>query len=230
MFNELFWAHIWYLVDTSWLARADAGCQLAEFCVGMGVGSQCCANLALLGRKFSTCSIVVICTKNTTFCYSTSLRFITILRWLQHVLRYQPTFCTILPARVYCWKAGLEKIHTHQWSYSLVVLSFNLSFKLHFYWLGFLMDWPLGVVTAVGLRVKTCWPLSLCNALMNSTYKQAQVTFACIYYSKVHNKIILRSPSSSYEVQANASYQASVHTRHPSITLGASNSLRVLTD
>ena len=157
-----------WLIHLDWL-QATAGCQLATFGVGIGVGSYRCANLALFGCKFSTCSIVVFCTKNTTFCCSTSLHFSTILRWLQCVLWYQP-FCTILPARVYCWKAGLEKIHTHQWSYSLVVLSSNLGFKLHFYWLGFLMDCTLGVVTAAGLRVKTCWPLLLFNAL------------ACMYF------------------------------------------------
>ena len=60
----------------------------------MGFWNQCCATLALFGRKFSTCSVVVFCTKNPPFCYSKSLRYSTILRWLQCVLWYQPRAMT----------------------------------------------------------------------------------------------------------------------------------------
>ena len=49
------------------VTNVDPGCQLAEFGVAIGL-SHLFANLVLIGNKFETCSMVVLYTKNTTFC------------------------------------------------------------------------------------------------------------------------------------------------------------------
>ena len=124
-----------WLIHLDWL-QANAGSQLATFGVGIGVGSYRCANLALLGCKFSTCSIVFFalrtplsaavpaCTSvlyydGCNVCYGTN-----------HSAPSCLPVCTVE-------KQVLRKyIHTS----GPTRLSSNLGFKLHFYWLGFLMD------------------------------------------------------------------------------------------
>ena len=179
MFNELFmgsklipgWLH-------AWLARADAKyARLAKFYVGAHVGwkpmllqtlqlawhadrgcakllySELFANLKHLGTVFAT---LPACRLQYWLHYNDCTAM-----WLW----YQPIFCTILPAHVYCWTAGLEQLNTNQWSYSLIVFSFTLGFRLSLI-LGGLFD---GLTT----RCTYCRRPEVSNVLTTFTFQCA---------------------------------------------------------
>ena len=93
-----------WLIHLDWL-QANAGCQLATFGVGIGVGSYRCANLALLGRKFSTCSIVVFCTTEHHFLlqYQLALQYyimmVAMCAMVPTILHHPACPCVLLKSR-----------------------------------------------------------------------------------------------------------------------------------